>query len=105
MTAEITQFENTNLVYFKQLGELTKQKKLLEKQEKEVKVQIQKSMEEYNVQSIDNEHIKISYVVSKPSVSIDLKQLEKKENELYEGLLKDYPKKSQKAPYLKFTVR
>lgn len=105
MANEISQFEKNNLTYFLELSRLTSQKKQLEKQEKEIKQQIQESMEKYDVQSIDNEHIKISYVEPKPSITIDLKQLEKKENELYEGLLKDYPKETIKKPYLKFTVR
>ncbi|MFL2104165.1 siphovirus Gp157 family protein [Mycobacteroides abscessus] len=105
MENEMTQFEKNHLVYFQQLAGLTAQKKSLEKQEKEVKSQIQSSMEAYDIQSIDNEFIKITYVESKPSVSIDLAAVKKKEPSLHEDLLKDYPKVTERKPYLKFTVR
>lgn len=105
MANDIQQFEKNHLQYFKELGVLTEQKKSLERQEKEVKKQIQNAMEAYDIQSIDNEHLKITRIEPKTSVSIDLKEVEKKENELYEGLLKDYPKETKRAPYLKFTVR
>ena len=53
---------------------------------------MKKAMEEYNIKSIDNEHIRISYVASgKPSVKVDLKSIKEKDSSLYNQLLAKYP--------------
>lgn len=61
-------------------------------------------MDAYDIKSIDNQYIKITRVNGSTSTSIDLKALEKEEPELYAELLKDYPKVTNRKPYLTFKV-
>lgn len=102
---EVALFEQQNLEAFKQLAELKRQQDALKKQEDEVKSQIEKSMEEYGVKSLKNEHITISYIEASSSTSIDLKALENKEPDLYKELLADYPKVTNRKASVRFTVK
>ncbi len=98
-------FEQQHIQVFKQLADITKQKKLIEEQEKKVKEQLEKAMDAYDIKSIDNQYIKITRVNGSTSTSIDLKALEKEEPELYAELLEDYPKVTNRKPYLTFKVK
>jgi len=101
------QFTQTNLVVFQQLSAFKKQKELMEKQEQELKDYLVKAMDEAGIKSIKNDYITISYVAEgKSSVSIDTKKLKEQEPELYDELLRDYPKTNAGAKaYVKFTVK
>lgn len=105
MANELTEFEQQNLEVFKNLSQLSKLKKDLKKQEDSAKQALQESMEHFGITSIDNDYIKITQVAGSESTSIDIKAMQKKEPELYDGLIKDYPKVTKRKPYLKFTVR
>lgn len=98
-------FQNQHMQVFKQLSEITKTKKVLEEQEKTMKEQLEKAMNEHGIQSIDNQYLKITRVSESSSTSIDLKTLEKKEPKLYGELLEDYPKVTNKKAYLTFKVK
>lgn len=98
-------FEQQHIQVFKQLADITKQKKLIEEQEKKVKEQLKKAMDSYDIKSIDNQYIKITRVNGSTSTSIDLKALEEKEPKLYGELLEDYPKVTTKKSYLTFKVK
>lgn len=98
-------FQNQHMQVFKQLSEITKTKKVLEEQEKIMKEQLEKAMNEHGIQSIDNQYLKITRVSESSSTSIDLKTLEKKEPKLYGELLEDYPKVTNKKAYLTFKVK
>lgn len=102
---EVQVFENQYLQAFKQLSEITKTKKQLEEQEKKVKSQLEKAMDEYEIKSIDNEFLKITRVAASSSTSIDLKALEEKEPKLHQELLEDYPKVTNRKAYLTFKVK
>lgn len=102
---ELILFEEQGLQAFKALSELTKEKKKLENEEKEIKKYLEEKMEEFNIKSFDNEFIKITRVEGSESVSIDLNELERQESSLYQELLNDYPKISKRNPYVRFTVR
>ncbi len=102
---EVVLFEKNHLQVFQNLANLTSQKKTLEDQEKQVKEQLEKLMDEYDIKSIDNEFLKITRVAASSSISIDLKELEKKEPDLHKELLEDYPKVTNKKAYLTFKVK
>lgn len=98
-------FEQQQMQVFKNLSDVTKQKKLLEEQEKNFKEQLEKAMDEHGIKSIDNQYIKITRVDGSTSTSIDLKELSKNEPKLYGELLEDYPKVSVRKPSIRFTVK
>lgn len=102
---ELQVFEQTNMVVFKKLSEFKKQQDLLKKQEEEFKAELLKSMEEFGIKSFKNDYVTISHVEASSSTSIDLKELEKKEQKLFEDLLKDYPKVTNKKAYVRIVVK
>lgn len=102
---EVQVFEQQHMQVFKQLADITKAKKQIEDQEKKVKEQLEKAMDEYDIKSIDNQYLKITRVNGSTSTSIDLKALEKEEPKLYSELLEDYPKVTTKKSYLTFKVK
>lgn len=102
---EVALFEEQTLDTFRSLSNLTKEKKRLEAEEKEIKKYLEEKMDEFNIKSFDNEFIKITRVEGSESVSIDLKVLADKEPSLYLDLIEDYPKISKRNPYVRFTVR
>nr|DAJ27866.1 MAG TPA: hypothetical protein [Caudoviricetes sp.] len=101
----LKKFENNNLVLFKALQSIVKQKKELEEQERSIKENLEIQMKKFDVKSLDNDYIKITSVSGSVSETIDLKTLEEKENELYKELLKDYPKTTVKKSYISFKVK
>ena len=104
---ELQVFENQHLAVFQNLAELTKQKKELEDQEKKVKSQLEKLMDEYGIKSLDNQFIKITRVAENPGKqTIDVDKLLKEEPELHAELLADYPKTTgAKKAYITFKVK
>lgn len=75
----------------KALKEINDEKILLNEREKTIKKSIEDNLGEETYKA---DFITVSYTKPSTSVSIDLKKLEEKEPELYEELLKDYPKKT-----------
>lgn len=102
---ELQVFEKQNLSIFKALRDLKKEKEELERQEEVAKGMLAEGMEQYGIKSFKNEYITISYVEASSSTTVDLKEMEKKEPELYKELLADYPKVTNKKAYVKFTVK
>ena len=105
MTNQVQVFENKYLAQMQQLQQLVSQKKELEKIEKDIKKELEEAMNKYNIKSIDNEFLKITRVEACELVSIDIKEMKKKEPELYEELLEDYPKVTKRNAYVRFTVK
>lgn len=105
MTNQVQVFENKYLAQIQQLQQLVNQKKELEKIEKNIKKELEQAMDEHNIKSIDNEFLKITRVEASESVSIDLTAMKKKEPDLYDDLMKDYPKVTKRKAYVRFTVK
>lgn len=104
-TEEVQAFENQYLSVFQNLAEVTKQKKALEDQEKKVKSQLEKLMDEYGIESLENQFIKIIRVAGSSSTTIDLKKLEEQEPDLFKDLLADYPKTTTRKATVRFDVK
>lgn len=105
MANEIQAFENKYMMVMANIASLEKQVKKLQDRQKSLKEELEKAMDEYNIQSIDNEYVKITRIEASETVSIDLKELQKKEPELYDELLKDYPKVTKRKAYVRITVK
>lgn len=101
----LTRFAQRQELAFKSLAELTAQRKALEEKEKELKESIQAAMEHYGVKSFTNKYITLTYVAESVSESVDLKQLQNNEPELYEELLRDYRKEAKRSAYVRFNVK
>ena len=108
---EITVFEEKYMTVFKNLSEMVKQKKQLEEQEKKVKAELEKAMDEYGIKSMDNAFIKFTRIAENPGKTetvIDLDKLKEEEPDLFNDLLKDYPKQvttGKKKAYVTFTTK
>lgn len=102
---ELTVFEQKEVALIQRLVEFKKHQNELEVQEKQIKADLKKAMEDYGIKSFKNDKITITYVDESESTSIDLKALEKAEPECYSGLLADYPKVTKKSAYVRFAVK
>lgn len=104
---EIALFEQKYLSACQQLADAVKQKKLIEDQEKKVKEQLEKVMDEYGIKSLENDFIKFTRVAENPGKqTIDIDKMQKEEPELYDELLEDYPKiTGAKKAYVTFKVK
>jgi len=105
MSNEVTVFENKYLGLMQSIALLDKQEKELAAKNKQMKAELEKAMNEYNIKSIDNEFLKITRVEESKSTSIDLKKLQKQEPALYGELLEDYPKVTVRKAHVKFAVK
>lgn len=99
----LKRFEEKNLAVFQQMADLKRQIKALEDQQEKLKKGVLEAMEHYGVQSFKNEYITISYIAGSTSTSIDLKELQKNEPELYDELLQDYPKVTERKGFVRFS--
>lgn len=98
-------FEETHIAALKELKRLNDRAKKLEEQIKDAKTGIMEAMETYGVTQFKNDFLTISYVPESQTETIDLKQLQNEEPELYEELLRDYRKVTKRQPYVRFLVK
>lgn len=85
----------------KTIADLTLQKKKIEEQEKEVRVQLVAAMEKYNVKSFENDDVKFTYVAPTTRTTIDSAKLKKDLPEIAEK----YSKTSKVSASVKITVK
>lgn len=102
---ELTEFEQSNIALFKDLKLLDDNIKELQDKQKKYKDELVKQMEQYNVKSIDNDFVKVTYVAPNQSTSVDLKTFKEKEPEEYDMLLNDYPKVTNRKGYVRIKVK
>ena len=100
----LAEFGERQELAFKGLARLAKQKKRIEEKEKEIKSGIMDAMVSYGVKSFKNDLITLTLVPGSTTETIDLNALQNREPELYEELLADYPKKTRREPYVRFTL-
>ena len=105
MNYSIQEFENKYLEDFKQLRLLEEEKKNLEYLSKQAKEKILQGMLKAGVKSIDNDFIKVMVTNPSESVSVDLKEFQKKEPVAYAELLEDYPKVTKRSESLRITIK
>src|SRR5690606_10309919 len=105
MSNEVQVFQNQYLAKMQELQQLVNHKKELEKTEKQIKKELEQAMNEYNIRSIDKEYLKITRVEANETVTIDLAAMKKKEPDIYDELLEDYPKVTKRNAYVRFTVK
>lgn len=73
----------------KALKDINDEKKALEEREKTIKASIESNL---NEEGYKTDYVTVSYSSPSTTTSVDLKALEEKEPDLYNDLLKDYPK-------------
>lgn len=105
--AEVQIFEERYNLACKNLAEMVKQKKAFEEKEKEIKEQLEQVMDAYGIKSLENEFIKFTRIAENAGKqTIDVDAMKKKEPNLYEELLADYPKTTgKKKAYVKFETK
>lgn len=102
---KLTPFEQQHLQVFAQMQALLLQKKAIEEAETNLKEQLQKAMKEFGITSIDNDLVKITFVHESVSTTVDTKEVKKQEPDLWESLLKDYPKTTTRAEHIRIQVK
>ena len=105
MTNEIEKFNEQALSVMENIAHFAKKKSEIEAKDKALRDELLKLCEEYGVQSVDNQFVKISYVKGSESVSVDLKKMENAEPDLYAELIEDYPKKTVRKPYMRIVAK
>lgn len=107
MTTEnnLLEFEEHALGAMQKISEVSKSMKQLKEIDAQNRKYIEGLMEEYDVKSIDNEFVKITYVEPTEATSVDIKLLETKEPELHQELLEDYPKVTKRKGYARITAK
>lgn len=58
-----------------------------------------------NINFLENDSGKVSYVNGSESISLDITKIKKQESELYNELLDAYPKIIKRSPYLKVMLK
>ncbi len=105
MENNLVLFEQKNMIAFKRLANLSNQKKELEAQEKKIKEEIKVAMDKHGVKSFKNDFVTISNVAGSSSTTIDIAKMKEKEPNLYEDLMKDYPKTTTRSGYVKIVAK
>ncbi|WP_288745168.1 hypothetical protein [uncultured Enterococcus sp.] len=105
MENEVTLFENQYLPVMANYALLNQQIKDAQEKLDGMKNQLVEGMDQYDIKIIDNDYCKITRVEASESTSIDLKKVNSNEPELYEDLLKDYPKVTKRKATVKITVK
>lgn len=94
-------FQTKQLAVLKKIASVVNMKKQCEEQEKELKDQLKKAMEEYGVKKFESDVLNITYVAETTSTSIDSTKLKK----LHPDIAKECSKVSKKSSYIKVEVK
>lgn len=93
--------EQQQITVIQKIADICTTKKQLEAQEKELKDNLKKAMEQYGVKSIDNDILKITYIAATTTTSIDSAKLKK----LHPDIAAECSKTSAKSAYIKVEVK
>ena len=94
-------FKSQHIAVLKQIASVVNAKKQCEAQEKELKDQLKKAMEEYGVKKFESDILNITYVAETTSTSVDSAKLKK----LYPKIAEECSKTSKKSAYIKVEVK
>jgi len=98
---DLVAFKEQSAAIFKAIASIVTAKKDLEEQEKKLKEQIKSAMEIHNVKSFTNDAIKLTYIASTTTTTVDSKKLKDKHPAIYEECTKTSPK----SAYVKIEVK
>ena len=102
---KVVLFEQQSLALMQQLSEQKHKKEQIEAADAEVRKKLQQAMDQYGIVSFKNELVTISNIPASETTTVDLKKLQEKEPECYQGLIEDYPKVTKKAGYVRILVK
>ena len=94
-------FQNQHLVVLQKIASVVNMKKQCEAQEKELKDQLKKAMEEYGIKKFESDILNITYVAETTSTSVDSAKLKRK----YPQVAEECSKTSKKSSYIKVEVK
>ena len=97
----LTTFNTSYMTIMKNIAGIVEQKKKLEADEKAMKDKLREAMEKFDIKSIDNDVMKITYIAPTVANSIDSAKLKKK----YPAIAKECSKSSPKSGYIKIEVK
>lgn len=87
-STQLQELPNEAVTLISHIKGIVEQKKQIEAQEKDMKEQLQKVMEAYAIDKIDNDILKINYIKASTKFSVDSKQLKEDYPNIYEECLK-----------------
>ena len=94
-------FEKQEMAVIQQIADICTQKKTIEAQEKELKDKLKAAMEMFNIKSVDNDILKITYIAATTATSVDSAKLKK----LHPEIAEECSKTSPKSAYIKVEVK
>lgn len=98
---EVQVFENKAAIVIKKISDIVLKKKELEAEEKTMREQLQKAMEEHEIIKFDNDVISVAYTKPTTRKSVDSTKLKKELPDIYEK----YSKTSDVKASVKITVK
>lgn len=93
----LQEFTSNALTVMKEIAAINSQKKMLEEQEKKVRMTLEAAMDQYGIKSFDNDILKVTYVAPTTKTSVDSAKLKKEYPEIF--------KKCSKTSDVKGSVR
>jgi len=103
--SNVTVFNNNYMATMQRYADLEQTIKELEQTKKDVRAELKRAMEDYNIRSIDNDILRITVVPPTESVTIDTKALRIAKPDIYDELIDAYPKRMTKDSYLRVTIK
>lgn len=79
----LTLFNDAAMTVMKNVSALIEQKKALEEQEKGMREELTALMDKYDIKSIDNDFVKITYKAESTRTSVDSTKLKKEQPDIY----------------------
>ena len=98
---ELVAFGEKAAAVIQSIADIAKQKKALEEQDKEMRKQLEKAMDQFEIKSFENDLIKITYVAPTVKTSVDSAKLKKK----YPEIFNECSKNSEVKGSVRITVK
>lgn len=99
------QFATNYLATMQRFADLESTIKDLKKQQDDVRAELLRAMQDYNVKSIDNDFLTITRVAPSMTISIDTKKLQISDPDLYDELIEDYRKETVRKESLRVKLK